>query len=432
MRKLLMNNLPLKLMSVVAAVFIWLIVVNVDNPTIKASFDVPVTVQNESYVEKDGKMCLLEEGQETTRVTVTGRRKTVERLRASDIVATADLRQAVSLNTNPVMVPIAVSCRGITSENLVARPQNISIEMDDRLTQEFMVSVSTGDSTPGKGYEIGTKIVNPEKVRITGAASLIKKIDRVVAYVNVNGQTSDVSQQADLKIIDKNQDEVSESQMRYLKYDLTSPKVTATVKLWKVKTNVNIQAEYSGYPAEGYQVGGLTLTPSTVSVTGTEEALDALEEQNNTIWIPASQVDVSGESQDCEREVNLSELLPQTGNLRLAADTNDKVIVKVSILPAGSKAYKIPTTEIQVKNVPADMEAVFETAEVELRVSKETEDLGDLEEKDIKVSIDVSGKKAGTYELPLEVSLPEGYELVSQAKTEVRLASIQEVQQEEN
>ena len=162
------------------------------------------------------------------------------------------------------------------------------------MTQEFIVTVDTDGTQPGKGYEIGSLESNPEKIRITGPQSLIEKIDRVVATVDVEGITSDTTEQAELTIIDRNQEELTENQMKYLKYDILSPEVSVTVDLWKVKSNVQIEASYVGTPADGYKVDKLSLTPSEISVAGSDEALSQLEAQGNTIQISADQVDVSG------------------------------------------------------------------------------------------------------------------------------------------
>lgn len=45
------------------------------------------------------------------------------------------------------------------------------------------------------------------------------------------------------------------------------------MKLWRVKDNVKIKANYSGTPAKGYQVDKITTTPETISIAGSEEAL---------------------------------------------------------------------------------------------------------------------------------------------------------------
>ena len=55
MKKSLTTNIPLKIMSVIAAILIWLIIVNVDNPIVTRTIpNVPVQVLNEAYIESGG------------------------------------------------------------------------------------------------------------------------------------------------------------------------------------------------------------------------------------------------------------------------------------------------------------------------------------------------------------------------------------------
>ena len=44
-------------------------------------------------------------------------------------------------------------------------------------------------------------------------------------------------------------------------------------------------------------------------------------------------------------------------------------------------------------------------------------------DKDIKASIDLDGKKEGSYEVPVEIVLPDGYETVEDVTTEVVISS---------
>ena len=57
-------------------------------------------------------------------------------------------------------------------------PQNLSLHVEDKDTQEFVVNVTTNNTRPDRGYEVGTLSSNPEKIKITGPISLINKIDR--------------------------------------------------------------------------------------------------------------------------------------------------------------------------------------------------------------------------------------------------------------
>ena len=323
------------------------------------------------------------------------------------------------------MVPIAVNCPGIDANNAQSVPRNMEIQIEEMMTQEFIVTVDTDGTQPGKGYEIGSLESNPEKIRITGPQSLIEKIDRVVATVDVEGITSDTTEQAELTIIDRNQEELTENQMKYLKYDILSPEVSVTVDLWKVKSNVQIEASYVGTPADGYKVDKLSLTPSEISVAGSDEALSQLEAQGNTIQISADQVDVSGKKEDFDTRVNLTDFLP-TG-IELTTGTSETLIIRAEILPMDSRSYTISTKDITVENAPSDLEVVFETDRIEIRVQENGSSLDELDIKDIEASIDLTGKEAGSYQIPVEITLPEGYSLVSTVHADVKLSETTEV-----
>ena len=421
------DNIPLKIMSVAVAVVVWLIVVNIDNPVGTNYYTLTnVELINKEYVESSdtiGKMCMPEEKQASIRIAITTNKKIRDKIKVSDITATADLQQAVSLDTNPVMVPITVTCSvpGVTPNDIKVTPQNLSVNLDEKETQEFVVNVSRGDTKPGKDYEVGSLTANPEKVRITGPKSLVNKIDKVNATISLDGNTQDFTQDVNLTIIDKNQEALSDSEMNSLRIE-NNAKVSVTARLWKIRQGVGISAGYVGSPASGYQVGTVTTVPDTISVAGSTEGLETLTQNDNTITIPADSIDISGESRDVERKISLKDLLPD--NVKLTSDSSEDVWVTVSILPEGSREFTLSTKDIEVKNKPDDLQVTFETAQIEIRIKSDTEDLDDLNtETDIKASIDLKGKEEGNYKVPVTLSLPDGYETVENVSTEVVISS---------
>ena len=421
------DNIPLKIMSVAVAVVVWLIVVNIDNPVGTNYYTLTnVELINKEYVESSdtiGKMCMPEEKQDSIRIAITTNKKIRDKIKVSDITATADLQQAVSLDTNPVMVPITVTCSvpGVTPNDIKVTPQNLSVNLDEKETHEFVVNVSRGDTKPGKDYEVGSLTANPEKVRITGPKSLVNKIDKVNATISLDGNTQDFTQDVNLTIIDKNQEALSDSEMNSLRIE-NNAKVSVTARLWKIRQGVGISAGYVGSPASGYQVGTVTTVPDTISVAGSTEGLETLTQNDNTITIPADSIDISGESRDVERKISLKDLLPD--NVKLTSDSSEDVWVTVSILPEGSREFTLSTKDIEVKNKPDDLQVTFETAQIEIRIKSDTEDLDDLNtETDIKASIDLKGKEEGNYKVPVTLSLPDGYETVENVSTEVVISS---------
>ena len=419
-KRKLTDNLSLKIMSVAIAIVVWLIVVNIDNPVGTNYYTITdVELINKESSDTIGKMCMLEENQDSVKVAITASKKVRDRIRLSDITAVADLQQAVSLDTDPVMVPITVTClaSGVLPSDIKVTPQNLTVNLDEKETQEFVVNVSKGDTKPGKDYEVGSLTASPEKIRITGPKTLVNKIDKVNATIALDGNTEDYTQEVNLTIYDKNQEALSESEMNSLRIE-NNAKVVVTAKLWKIRTGVKIAAGYVGTPAGGYQVGSVKTVPDTISVAGNTEGLESLSENDNMITIPADRIDISGESKDVERKISLKNLLPD--NVKLTSDSSEDVWVTVSILPVGSQEFNLPTKNIEVKNKPDNLQVTFETAQIALRIKSESEDLEDLNiNEDVKAEIDLKDKEAGNYKVPVKLSLPDGYEMVEDVYTEV-------------
>lgn len=422
MKKNMINKFTLKILSLVIAVLIWLLVRNIDDPIIVRTFyEIPVTIENESYLAENLEIPLLVEGKDTVKVRIKGKRSVVNELKKTDITAVADMTQIISMDTTPVMVPVEITCEGISDSDITVRPRNIQVDIEKQKSVEKTIAVSTGDTQPDKDYEIGSLKANPEKVTISGPETLINKIDRVVALIDVTGRKeSNVEIKSQLKIYDKNLDELSPKQLEYLNLkDISDNTIKIQAQFWKVKQNVKIQAEYSGEPKHGYEVDSISLVPDTISVAGTDEALKTLEEQGNTLEIPAKYIDVTDKTADFEENIDLNELLPE--GLKLVRDLNSSVIATVKILPYNSRDYDVSVTQIKAENKPEDLDMVFQDELVTVRAKAKEQDLDSLNPESIQMQIDLKGYGEGEYEIPVTVTLPSGYELVDDVKVKVKL-----------
>lgn len=418
MKKKLGNNLGLKILSFVIAILVWLFVVNVNNPIGTKSFVISdVQLLNEAYIDADGKMCMQDEQQVPIRVTIKAQRKILDRISLDDIRAVADLQQAVSLNTDPVMVPITVSCDRILQDNIEVSPQNLSLHLEDKDTQEFVVNVTTNNTKPDRGYEIGSLTSNPEKIKITGPTSLINKIDKVNASIDVDGATEDITTEKDVKIIDKNGEEFTDSDMSYLNVS----RVYVLQNSGRYR-QMSKSKQVQRLSETGYQVESVSTTPNVVSVAGSEEGLATLKEQNNTITIPDYVADISDRDSDFEEKINISDYLPD--GLKLTSDSSEDMFVRVNVLPIGSSVCEVPTKNIVVNHAPDGMQVSFDTANIEVRVQKTESSLDDLTEDQIKASIDLSDVKEGSHEVPVSIEIPDGYELVDDVTTGVEVSVI--------
>lgn len=420
-KKKLTNNLLLKILSLAIALAIWLLVANINDPVVVTSYDVPVTIQNSAYLESGGKTYQVLEQQQMVTVILRGNSSVVEN-RTGDIQAVADLTQIVDMDTTPVMVPVTATCDRVAAEDISVVPAAIGIEIEDMVSKDFTITVTAGDTTPSADYEVGTMEANPEKVTITGPESLIDKIDRVMAEVDTTPMNEDTTITSRLIIYDKNQDALDETEMNYLKFDIGQPVVDIHVDLWRVRGDIQLAVNYSGSPAPGYQVGDVTITPSTISVAGTDEALAQLAVEGNTIEIPADAVVLEGQDSDVETRLTLSEYMPDD---LVVANNVETAIVNVSIIPEGSQEFRVATRDIAIENLDDKLRLVFDTDSVTVRVRETGGQINDLTADEISLSADMKGRGAGDYEIQLEADLPDGYELLVPVKTLVHVSELE-------
>ena len=422
MKKNMINKFTLKVLSLIIAILIWLLVRNVDDPIVVRTFyEIPVSIENASYLAENLEIPLLVDGKDTVKVRVKGARSVVSKLKKEDIKAVADMTQIISKDTTPIMVPVEVTGTGISDSDITVRPRNIQVDIEKQKSVEKTIAVSTGDTQPDKDYEIGNLKANPEKVTISGPETIINKIDKVVALIDVTGRKeSNIEIKSQLKIYDKNLDELSPKQLEYLNIkEISDNTIRIQAQFWKVKQSVKIKAEYSGEPKRGYEVDSINLVPDTISVAGTDEALKKLEQEGNTLEIPGKYIDVTDKAGDFEQNIDLSELLPE--DLKLVRDLNSSVIATVKILPYNSRDYEVSVTQIEADNKAEDLDLVFQDEQITIRAKAKEQDLDSLSAANIQVQIDLSGYGEGEYEVPVTVTLPGGYELVESIKVKVKL-----------
>lgn len=258
------------------------------------------------------------------------------------------------------------------------------------------------------------------KIQIQGPESVVNKIKSVVATVSADGMTMDATKKAKITLIDQNGEPMSEEYLQFFNIS-DDHYVKVLMKLWRVQDNVKIKANYSGTPAKGYQVDKITTTPETISIAGSEAALKKLEDNGNTLEIPGELINVDGINSDLEANVKLSALISEEDELKIPEEVGQSVAVKVSILPYGSREYNLKTDAIQIQGLASDLRASYNKDEISIRVKGTEANLDALKTGDIKAVIDLTGKTAGEYTIPVTITLPDGYEQVEEVQATVQL-----------
>lgn len=415
----LTDNLGIKILSAVIAVVIWYMVVGYNDPIETAAYTVHVEVTNESYIANGKRTFTVGDDYTNVIAYIKTNRSVLKKLQASNVVVTADLTQIVELNSDPVYVPLQVSCAGVNQENITLSRTTIPIYIEEIASQKFAVVVDRGDSVPGQNYEVGKMTSDTDMVTISGPESLIKRIGTVKATIDVSGMTEDGKVPAVLTLMDKEQIEMPKSALDSLTFEGGLPDINVNVTIWEKLSDVKLESGFSGQAAEGYRVAKVSVLPSEITVVGDKEALKTLAANKNTITIPEEMVSVSDATSDQVISVDITELLPD--NCRLGSNINETVQVTLSIMPVDSKEYSMDVEQIEQKGLADTLTVSFDHTKVPIRVKRTDDSKEELNITDLMLSIDLTGMTAGEYTIPVKVDLPEGYELVEDVKLTVRI-----------
>ena len=406
MKTRLMNNIGLKVLAFLAAGLLWLLVVNIDDPVTSATYqDVPVTVINQEVLAEEQQTFQIVDDTQTVDVTVTARRKILNRIQKEDITATADMRE-LTLKTQ---IPITVTVAGYDSVEAEAYPRNLQVKLEDEELKNFpIVPKTTG--TVRDGYVLGDIEAVPENVSIRGPKSVVDQIDRVEATVNVSGLSQDDVLTSRLMLYDDEGDEIDQS---LLANNLGDEGVSVSVKLYQTK-NVPITFDTSRITAaEGYEFTGITYEPEEIQITGSEKALRSVAE----IRIPEEALELSGLT---EKVVDISDYIPD--DVRLADENAGSVAVIITVEKDGTKAFDVMPSAVIVNHLSEDLVLTYdqtEALEIHVRGPRETLNSLNLERK---VSIDLNEyTEQGSYTVPVDVQLPGDCGLEADVSVKIEL-----------
>ena len=412
MKDMFKNNIGLKIMAALFAIFLWWAVVNIDDPIDTKIFNIDVTVTNPEVITNAGKSYQIVEDTRTVSVTVKARRKVLSSIKRSDIVATADLRE---MQDTSVPVRISISSFEGQYDEVTANPRNIQVKVENIQKKTFPITaVATG--TPRDGYVVGTMTASPKTVDVSGPESLIAKISKVVARVDVSEMAKDGEVQTKLVYYDAADNRIDQA---LLTSNCDKNGVTVSVDMWKTK-NLTLKFDTSAIrTTKGYAIAGIEVEPQAVEVSGNPDILSTV----NQLEIDKKALQKKDLSANEEVIVDITEYLPE-GITLVDADANS-VVVRILVEKAGTKSIRIPAESIQVNDLSAKLQLSYgEQLEVELTFTGAKEVLAALTSDQIKAAINLGEyKEKGTYTVPVIITqLPENCSYVEGTTVKIQLS----------
>lgn len=301
MKLKLTDNLFLKVLSVLAAIILWLVVINISDAEAIQRYNLEVSLLNTNVITDNGKVFRVEEESNIVRLTVRARRSVLEKLKSTDFTLTADVEKNLKYGD---LVGITVECANKdinVEEDVSLSRSNVKLSIEDSATEQFPVNVKQVGAA-NDGLVVGSMVPEQTIIKITGPVSIVERIKLVQAEVDVTGLPGTSVKTCKLKLYNSDGDEIDDT---YLNYMGKSEGIDVTVSMLNTK-NVSLEFSYIGTPAENYVVKEVSCKPEYVEIAGTSSVLDGL----SSIQISPEAVDVEGIDEDLQLVIDLTQYLP--------------------------------------------------------------------------------------------------------------------------
>lgn len=409
MKERLTNNIVLKVISVVFAITLWIIVLNINDPDkVVTVSGIPVKIINDDAITSLDKSYTVEEG-ETCKISVSGPRSIVDQLGSEDFIATADVNDLSLTNSVPIKVELENSTYkskvDITVETL------LRLEIEDIIEKEFEIAVKyVGDEADGY-VATGTQLSSATVV-VSAPRSQMDKIKMVVTTISVADKSEDFSATTDIRLVD-NEDRTIAINGKDM--DLSIKEVdSVTTVLYKKE--VDITCTLPDSIDEDNIISMYELSEESITLLGRKEVLDAI----SSIELPVALEDVEVIEDALVFEYEVDDLLPENV---INGTSVEEITLTIFVEKHAEKNITKKVSSISIGDIPEDMEASLVTkGNITFAVRGLKELIENLSEDDIDLKVEVGQLGEGTHSLQVQFTLPEGIEVLGSEYVEVSLA----------
>jgi Uncharacterized protein conserved in bacteria len=376
------NNLSLKLATLVVAILLWSYVMSEVNPIIRKEFkNITVNYLNVQSLERQGLVIMSPESAKVN-VEITGKKKEVDKVLASNIYAEVDL---TGYGEGQVRVPITVKLLNNTADVIVSNisPQEVLFTLEKTITKEITITPETIGEMDEK-YVVGDIVSEPETIIIRGPRSWVNEVDRAVATVDVTNKTKDFTDTVPIKLLNSEGEEVVgvEKEPGFAKL---------TVPILQTK-ELPVELVIEGDAPENTSITNILLNPSTVKVKGYEQDLNLLEN------IKTKPVDINQLLDTNMIEVELD--LPEGIEL---VDPTIKVSATYTLEEMIEKTFEIKLSEMKIINLSQDLKLDDESLEKSVKVTVKglKNIIDEINKDDLTPTVDLDNLTEGTHQVTL-------------------------------
>ncbi len=303
LKGIFLHNLPVKIVALFAAGFLWAFVMNDQNPPMEKVFSVTVAVLNAPGES------LVTQSEETVKMKLRAPRSVFASMDPDEVKAFVDLA-GLEAGIHPLHVHSVIP-QGI--EVLSISPDVVNFTIDPIIQKRMPVRIVRSGKSPD-GLTVSGIEPDTRTVTVVGPQSVLERVAEVVGVVYVPGDAAgDVDVEAEILAVDEDGEVVERARV--------VPKlISAHISFARSLSRkvVEVKPVTNGTVAEGYVLGEVRSDPARVELAGSVADIEKITS------LSTEPVFIAGLKESAERSVSL--VLPEGVTV-----TNKNVTVHVEI-----------------------------------------------------------------------------------------------------
>ena len=357
LKHVVLHNMGFKIIALLISVVLWAGLISQDTSLTrdKTFRNVNVSVNGSETMKRNGYIVTsnLDELLADVSIVAEVPQQQYERAEAGTYNLRVDLSRINGTGTQELKILNTAS--NVYGRVVSTSPEFIQVEVEDYIVrQRIPVSASMSGEIPD-GWYISALGSDPILVAVSGPKSLVQTISRARVYLDastVDWAEGAVFDSADILLYNRSGERVDSELLTITSESMVIDSVLIDASILPTKTfNVEELIQYTGTPAEGYEVTDVKVSPETVTVAARSEVLNKLNEA------------------PMERNVNISDLSETAVfQLKLQKPSDDAVLVNDTV---------IVTVEIDQIMEPDDGEGADDMGET--NAAAESNDPGEKE-----------------------------------------------------
>ncbi len=380
------RNLGTLLLAFVLAVVVWVSAVITNDPNEQHIYPLGIPIE---VVGQDASLLQINKTIAQVQLTIEAPRSIWTQLnnRPETLRAWIDLS---GLGPGEYTLQVKTQVKLTPSRVLLVDPAEVTVILEPIATRAFPVELHVSGE-PALGYTRGTASISPEGVSVSGPASLVSQVVKMVATMDIAGSSGTVERSIDLQPVD-----ASGNQVNGLTITPRSVAVTMPINLLGGYRNMVVKVVTDGQVANGFRLTSISVLPPTVTIfSGDPQQVNKLPGYVETQPISLNDLRANGEMR---AELNLPSGVSLVGE--------QSVLVEIGVeAMEGSLTISLP---LEVRGLPPELEASVSPPNVDVLLSGPLPILLNLSTASLRVVVNMNGMGEGVYQVVPEVDLLPG------------------------